>query len=58
MGARPAHYEAAVIDGANRWRQTWHVTLSGIALIVVLMVRLSLGNVLKHSRSMGETYHK
>ncbi|MGV9370153.1 ABC transporter permease [Micromonospora tulbaghiae] len=23
-------YEAARIDGANRWRQTWHVTLPGI----------------------------
>src|SRR5690606_3037823 len=23
----PTLYEAAVIDGANRWRQTWHVTL-------------------------------
>jgi len=42
----PTHYEAAVIDGANRWRQTWHVTLPGIAPIVVLMVTLSLGNVL------------
>jgi len=42
----PTHYEAAVIDGADRWRQTWHVTLPGIAPIVVLMVTLSLGNVL------------
>ena len=23
-------YEAARIDGANRWQQTWHVTLPGI----------------------------
>ena len=23
-------YEAARIDGASRWRQTWHVTLPGI----------------------------
>jgi putative aldouronate transport system permease protein len=42
----PTQYEAAVIDGANRWRQTWHVTLPGILPIVVLMVTLSLGNVL------------
>src|SRR5690606_10066863 len=26
----PDLYEAARIDGANRWRQTWHVTLPGI----------------------------
>lgn len=39
-------YEAAQIDGANRWQQTWHVTLPGIRMIVVLMMVLSLGNVL------------
>jgi len=42
----PALYEAAVIDGANRWRQTWHITLPGIASIVVLMTVLSLANIL------------
>lgn len=42
----PALYEAAVVDGANRWKQTLHVTLPGMAPIVSLMVVLSLGNVL------------
>lgn len=42
----PSLYEAAVIDGANRWKQTWHVTLPGMAPIIVLMVTLSIGNVL------------
>lgn len=39
-------YEAAVIDGANRWRQALHVTLPGIAGVVMLMAVLNLGNVL------------
>ena len=39
-------YEAAQIDGANRWQQTWHVTLPGMRMIIVLMLVLSLGNVL------------
>lgn len=39
-------YEAASIDGANRWQQTWHVTLPGMATIVILMVILNLGNLL------------
>lgn len=39
-------YEAAQIDGANRWQQTWHVTLPGMRMIIVLMAVLSLGNVL------------
>lgn len=39
-------YEAAQIDGANRWQQTWHITLPGMRMIIVLMLVLSLGNVL------------
>ena len=39
-------YEAATMDGANRFKKMWHVTLPGIRMIVVLMCVLSLGNVL------------
>lgn len=42
----PTLYEASAIDGANRWKQTWHVTLPGMRMIIVLMMVLSLGNVL------------
>ena len=45
-GIDPTLYEAAVIDGANRWQQTWHVTLPGIRSTVILMMTLQLGNVL------------
>jgi len=45
-GINPALYEAAVIDGAGRFKQTLYVTLPGIVPIVVLMATLSLGNVL------------
>ena len=46
MGIDSSLYEAAVVDGASRWRQTWHITLPGIRMIIVLMAVLSLGNVL------------
>lgn len=39
-------YEAAKIDGANRLKQIWHVTLPGIKPIVLVMIILSLGSVL------------
>ena len=39
-------YEAATMDGANRFQKMWHVTLPGIRMIVVLMCVLALGNVL------------
>jgi len=36
-------YEAARIDGANRWRQTWHVTLPGIRPTMVTLLVLNVG---------------
>jgi putative aldouronate transport system permease protein len=45
-GIDPTQYEAAVMDGAGRWRQTLHITLPGISGIVVLMMVLSLGGIL------------
>ncbi len=39
-------YEAAQVDGANRWKQIWHITLPGMRMVIVLLMVLSLGNVL------------
>lgn len=39
-------YEAAIIDGAGRWKQMLHVTLPGILPTIVLVGTLSLANVL------------
>jgi putative aldouronate transport system permease protein len=36
-------YEAAWIDGANRWKQTWHVTIPGILPTVTILLILRLG---------------
>lgn len=42
----PTLYEAAAVDGANRWQRMRHITISGIAPVIVLMACLSLGQVL------------
>lgn len=42
----PSLYEAAVIDGASRWKQIINITIPGIMPVIVLMATLSLGNVL------------
>jgi len=39
-------YEAAMIDGANRWKQLLHVTLPGIMPTIVIMLILRLGQVM------------
>ncbi len=36
-------YEAARIDGAGRWRQTWHVTLPGIRPTMITLLILNIG---------------
>ena len=45
-GIDPELYEAATIDGANRWRQTLHVTLPGIAPTIIIMLLLRMGSVM------------
>lgn len=42
----PGLYEAASIDGANRWKQTIHITLPALMPTMVLMTALNLGNIL------------
>jgi putative aldouronate transport system permease protein len=39
-------YESAVIDGANKWRQLWHITLPGILPTVMIMLILQIGSML------------
>ena len=45
-GINPSLYEAAITDGAGRWKQTLHITLPGILATIVLLATLSLGNIL------------
>lgn len=42
----PQQYEAARIDGANRWQQLMHVTLPAIKSVIVVLLILRLGNFL------------
>lgn len=42
----PTLYEAAKIDGANKWSQIWNITIPGILPTIVLMLILKVGNIL------------
>ncbi|MBM7582184.1 putative aldouronate transport system permease protein [Caldicoprobacter guelmensis] len=42
----PNLYEAATIDGTNRWQRTWYVTLPELKSTIVLLGVLGLGNIL------------
>ncbi len=39
-------YEAARIDGANKWRLIWNITLPGLLPTIVLMLILKVGYIL------------
>lgn len=45
-GIDPGLYEAATIDGGNRWHKIWHITLPGMRMVIVLLCVLSLGQLL------------
>ena len=40
-------YEASMIDGANRWKQTWHVTLPAIRPTMMVVLILNVGQFMQ-----------
>jgi putative aldouronate transport system permease protein len=44
-GVDPQRYEAAVIDGAGRFQQIWHITLPAIRPTIVILLILRLGSI-------------
>jgi putative aldouronate transport system permease protein len=42
----PGLYEAAKIDGANRLKQVWHITLPGLRSVIAINLIMMVGSVL------------
>ncbi|WP_339147428.1 MULTISPECIES: ABC transporter permease subunit [unclassified Sutcliffiella] len=45
-GINPNLYEAAEVDGANRWQQTWHITIPSLLPTITILFLLQIGNFL------------
>lgn len=45
-GIDPGLYEAAQIDGANRFQRMWHITLPGIRPTIIVLLIMSIGGAL------------
>ncbi|MYA23054.1 MAG: sugar ABC transporter permease [Gemmatimonadetes bacterium] len=45
-GISPDLYEAAIVDGAGRWKQTLHITIPGLVPTIITLFILNLGHVL------------
>lgn len=46
-GVDPQLYEAAIIDGANRWKQMLHITLPSIMSTIVVVFILRVGSIMQ-----------
>lgn len=44
----PDLYEAATVDGANRWQKILHITLPGLASTIVIQLVLSVGGLMNN----------
>jgi putative aldouronate transport system permease protein len=47
MGINPTYYEAAMVDGANKWQQIRHVTLPQILPLLSILTILAVGNIFR-----------
>lgn len=46
LGISPTNYEAAKIDGANKWQQVRYVTFPGMAPTLIIMLIMKMGQLL------------
>ena len=45
-GIDPQLYEASRMDGANRFRQIWHVTLPGLRSTIIILLLIKIGHIM------------
>lgn len=44
-GVDPELYDAALVDGANRWKQTIHITIPCISTTIIILLIMRLGSL-------------
>ncbi len=45
-GIDPSYYEAARIDGASRWQETWNISLPMLRPTVIVLTLLAIGRIM------------
>ncbi|GGF90427.1 sugar ABC transporter permease [Paenibacillus aceti] len=44
-GIDQEQYESAALDGANKFRQIWHITIPGISKTIIILLLLAIGRI-------------
>lgn len=47
MGIEESYYEAAKMDGATRWQQTWYISIPFLIPLITILSILALGNLFR-----------
>lgn len=45
-GVDPQLHEAAIIDGAGKWRRIWHIDIASIMPTISIMIIMSMGSII------------
>jgi len=45
MGINPELFEAATIDGANKWQQTWNIAIPELVSLMIIKTILAFGSI-------------
>ncbi len=45
-GIDPSLYEAATVDGSNRWQNVWHITIPSLMPTIIIMLLMRVGRLL------------
>lgn len=56
-GIDPGLYEAAGIDGANRWQKMRHITFPGIKSTIMVMLILEIGRIMTTGASFDQIFN-
>ena len=47
MGIDPTYYEAAMVDGENKWQQIKNITIPQLAPMIVVLLILNIGGIFR-----------